>query len=140
MIPSSRTPEGEPNYCPVCKSLISIEPSHPPGDAPCPNCGQLLWFGETSSGVRCYDREAVTGILERLRRILAERLALSPNDVTWSAPFAKDVGADSLDLVELVMELEAEFDIPIPEDALERIKTVGDAIDYIERHLPSRGK
>src|SRR5713101_4986302 len=111
---SSRTPEGEPNYCPICKSLISIEPSHPPGDAPCPKCGHLLWFGETSSGMHCYDREAVTMILERLRRILAERLALSADDVTWSAPFLQEVGADSLDLVELVMDLESEFDIPIP--------------------------
>jgi acyl carrier protein len=133
MIPTSRTPEGEPNYCPVCKSLISIEPSHPPGDAPCPKCGRLLWFGQTSSGMHCYDRDAVTGILERLRRILAERLALSANDVTWSAPFIEDVGADSLDILELVMELEEEFEITIPDDQAEKIKTVGDAIDYIER-------
>jgi acyl carrier protein len=90
--------------------------------------------------MHCYDREAVTEILERLRRILAERLALSADDVTWSAPFRQEVGADSLDLVELVMDLEAEFDIPIPEDALERIKTVGDAIDYIERRLSGGDK
>ena len=43
-IPSSRTPEGTPNRCPVCQAVICIEPSTPPGDAPCPHCGHLLWF------------------------------------------------------------------------------------------------
>ena len=44
MEPSSRTPEGEPNRCPVCGKALQIEPSRPPGDAPCPHCGTLLWF------------------------------------------------------------------------------------------------
>ena len=43
---SSRTPEGRPNHCPVCGHELMIEPSIPPGDAPCPTCGHLLWFGE----------------------------------------------------------------------------------------------
>lgn len=46
MTPSTRTPEGEPNRCPVCGAVVSLDPSRPPGDAPCPNCGHLLWFGE----------------------------------------------------------------------------------------------
>lgn len=45
MEPSSRTPEGEPNRCPVCGKTVQIDPSRPPGDAPCPHCGHLLWFG-----------------------------------------------------------------------------------------------
>ena len=44
MEPSTRTPEGEPNRCPVCGKSLQIEPSRPPGDAPCPHCGSLLWF------------------------------------------------------------------------------------------------
>src|SRR5262245_4009386 len=44
MAPSSRTPKGSPNRCPVCGNLLRIEPSQPPGDAPCPTCGHLLWF------------------------------------------------------------------------------------------------
>ncbi|WP_442511271.1 STAS domain-containing protein [Novipirellula sp. SH528] len=48
MIISSRTPEGAPNRCPVCGAEIQVEPSRPPGDAPCPNCGQLLWFCDVS--------------------------------------------------------------------------------------------
>jgi nitrogen PTS system EIIA component len=50
MIPSSRTPEGVPNRCPVCGSSIRIEPSDPPGDAPCPSCGSLLWFAQSVLG------------------------------------------------------------------------------------------
>ncbi|MGA2255885.1 MAG: hypothetical protein ABSG53_14660 [Thermoguttaceae bacterium] len=45
MEPTTRTPEGEPNRCPVCGKRLQIEPSRPPGDAPCPHCGSLLWFG-----------------------------------------------------------------------------------------------
>jgi hypothetical protein len=44
MMPSSRTPEGEDNFCPVCGHAVRIEPSRPPGDAPCPDCGSFLWF------------------------------------------------------------------------------------------------
>lgn len=47
MNPASRTPEGEPNRCPVCGKEVRLEPSRPPGDAPCPNCGHLLWFPST---------------------------------------------------------------------------------------------
>lgn len=46
MIVASRTPEGSPNHCPVCGAEVVLEPSRPPGDAPCPNCGSLLWFSE----------------------------------------------------------------------------------------------
>jgi hypothetical protein len=45
MEPASRTPEGERNCCPICGNEVRIEPSRPPGDAPCPHCGHLLWFG-----------------------------------------------------------------------------------------------
>jgi anti-sigma B factor antagonist len=50
MVISSRTPEGRPNLCPVCGSAIKIEPSDPAGDAPCPNCGHLLWFTWDDAG------------------------------------------------------------------------------------------
>lgn len=48
---SSRTPEGEPNRCPVCGKAVRIEPSRPPGDAPCPHCGHLLWFGPQEQNI-----------------------------------------------------------------------------------------
>src|SRR5215831_4565245 len=52
MRPSSRTPEGEPNRCPLCGRAVRLEPSSPPGDAPCPFCGQLLWFPRRPAPVR----------------------------------------------------------------------------------------
>ena len=55
MTVSSRTPEGQPNSCPICDGTINIEPSEPFGDAPCPSCGQLLWFARRRDGVMCYD-------------------------------------------------------------------------------------
>jgi uncharacterized Zn finger protein (UPF0148 family) len=65
MEPSTRTPEGEPNRCPVCGKPLQIEPSRPPGDAPCPHCGHLLWFGPMKR--KSYEEEAVNqdvGVLE----------------------------------------------------------------------------
>ena len=49
VIPSSRTPEGEPNECPICGHAVQIAPSRPPGDAPCPHCGHLLWFAASEA-------------------------------------------------------------------------------------------
>jgi acyl carrier protein len=132
---SSRTPEGVPNHCPICDTLVCIEPTEPPGDAPCPGCGTLLWFIETSAGMRCYDAAAVAPLWERLLAILGENLGVTQQQVSSSTSFTRDVGADSLDLVELVMELEEDFDITIPDEEAEKIKTVGDAIDYIQRHF-----
>src|SRR6202011_2701636 len=57
---SSRTPEGEPYRCSVCFNSLSIEPSHPPGDAPCPFCGTLLWFPKSSRPIKAKDRVRVT--------------------------------------------------------------------------------
>ena len=65
--------------------------------------------------------------------IVAEQLGVSKEQITRETSFVNDLGADSLDTVELVMELEEEFDINIPDDAAEKIQTVGQAIDYIEK-------
>lgn len=70
--------------------------------------------------------------LENIKRILAEQFSMSEDDITMDTSFAEDIGADSLDLVELVMALEQEFDIEIDDDEVEKIKTVGDAIRYIK--------
>ena len=114
MTVSSRTPEGSPHRCPICGKDVRVEPSDPAGDAPCPNCGHLLrWF----------------------RRRLAEKHGVSPNSVTPRASFINDFCADSLDTVELVMELEEEFGITIPDEDAGRIETVEDAIRYIREKL-----
>ena len=70
--------------------------------------------------------------------IVCEHLAVGKEKVTRSTSFVEDIGADSLDIVELVMELEEEFDIQIPDTEAEKIKTVGQAIDYIEAKLKDK--
>ena len=70
---------------------------------------------------------------EKVKQIIVEQLGVDEGEVTPNASFVDDLGADSLDNVELVMELEEEFDINIPDDAAEKIQTVGQAIDHIER-------
>jgi acyl carrier protein len=75
----------------------------------------------------------VASVKERVIDIVAEQLGVSKDQVTPETSFVNDLGADSLDTVELVMELEEEFDINIPDDAAEKIQTVGQAIDYIEK-------
>ena len=76
---------------------------------------------------------AVTENLEeRVKKIIVEQLAVDAAEVTPQAQFVQDLGADSLDTVELVMALEEEFDIEIPDEDAEKIKTVGDAVVYIK--------
>ena len=70
---------------------------------------------------------------QRVKDIIVEQLGVKPDQVVPAAKFIEDLGADSLDTVELVMELEEEFDISIPEDSAEKIQRVGEAIDYIEK-------
>jgi len=71
-------------------------------------------------------------IISRVQGIIAEKLSVNPADVTPEKSFTNDLGADSLDTVELIMEFEKEFGISIPDDQAEKISTVGDAIDYIQ--------
>ena len=71
-------------------------------------------------------------IAERVKDIIADKLSVEKSEVTNDASFTNDLGADSLDTVELIMEFEKEFGISIPDDQAEKISTVGDAIAYIE--------
>lgn len=76
---------------------------------------------------------------QRVIEIVCDHLAVGKEKVQRKTSFVEDIGADSLDIVELVMELEEEFDIQIPDDQAEKIKTVGEAIDYIETKLKEKG-
>jgi len=69
---------------------------------------------------------------EKVKKIIVEQLAVDAADVVADAQFVQDLGADSLDTVELVMALEEEFDVEIPDEDAEQIKTVGQAIEYIK--------
>ena len=71
-------------------------------------------------------------IAEKVKSIIVEKLGVEKSEVTEEASFTNDLGADSLDTVELIMEFEKEFDIQIPDDQAENIATVGQAISYIE--------
>ena len=69
---------------------------------------------------------------QRIKEIIVEKLGVDQADIKREASFTNDLGADSLDTVELIMELEKEFDMTIPDEDAEQIATVGDAIDYVE--------
>lgn len=75
----------------------------------------------------------MSDIFERVKKIVAEQLEVESDKVTPEATFAEDLGADSLDTVELVMALEEEFEIEIPDEAAEKIDTVQKAVDFIEK-------
>lgn len=80
----------------------------------------------------------VASVEERVIEIVCENLAVSKEQVNRNTSFIDDIGADSLDIVELVMELEEEFEITIPDDQAEKIKTVGEAIDYIQKEIEKK--
>ncbi|MDU1905689.1 MAG: acyl carrier protein [Dysgonomonas sp.] len=74
----------------------------------------------------------MSDVASRVKAIIVDKLGVEETEVTNTASFTNDLGADSLDTVELIMEFEKEFGISIPDDQAEKISTVGDAITYIE--------
>jgi acyl carrier protein len=77
----------------------------------------------------------MSDIATKVKAIIVDKLGVDENEVTPEASFTNDLGADSLDTVELIMEFEKEFDIAIPDDQAEKIGTVGEAIAYIENNI-----
>ncbi|KAJ51532.1 acyl carrier protein [Clostridium tetanomorphum] len=73
-------------------------------------------------------------IFEKVKNIISEQLGVDPEEITMEASFIDDLGADSLDIVELIMALETEFDLEIPDEDAEKISTVGDVVEYIKAH------
>jgi acyl carrier protein len=71
---------------------------------------------------------------EKVKKIVADKLSVDEAKITETAKFTDDLGADSLDVVEFVMEVEKEFDITIPDDEATKLLTVGDAVKYIDAH------
>jgi acyl carrier protein len=82
-----------------------------------------------------YWRIAIVDIKERVIQIVAEQMGVDKSGVKPETSFINDLGADSLDTVELVMEFEDEFDLNIPDEDAEKIQTVGEAIKYVEEHV-----
>ena len=71
-------------------------------------------------------------VFEKIRSILAEQLDLEEDSITMDSNIAEDLGADSMDVVDLIMSIEDEFEIEVPDEQIENIKTVGDVVNYIE--------
>ena len=76
-------------------------------------------------------------VAEKVKSIIVEQLGVEADEVTPTASFTEDLGADSLDIVELVMAFEEEFGIEIPDEDAEKLQTVGDAVNYIQQHQAS---
>ncbi|MBK6392644.1 MAG: acyl carrier protein [Saprospiraceae bacterium] len=77
----------------------------------------------------------MASIEEKVKKIIVDKLGVDEAEVTTEASFTNDLGADSLDTVELIMEFEKEFDISIPDEQAEKIQTVGQAISYLESQI-----
>ncbi|NBC01832.1 MAG: acyl carrier protein [Bacteroidetes bacterium] len=73
-------------------------------------------------------------LAEKVHAIIADKLGVDESDIAPEASFTNDLGADSLDTVELIMEFEKEFDLTIPDEDAEKIATVGDAVSYLQEH------
>ena len=76
----------------------------------------------------------MSDIASKVKKIIVEKLGVDEAEVTTEASFTNDLGADSLDTVELIMEFEKEFSVSIPDDQAENIQTVGQAVSYLEEH------
>jgi acyl carrier protein len=126
-----------PGHCPACGAAVSAGPSETYGNVPCPECGKRLWFCKQPEGTWFHDAEKVALVRERVLRLVAEGLGVDPSKVTDASAFVEDLGADSLDVVELVMSLEEEFEVKIPDAEAEKLKTVGQLIDWLMRHMPA---
>lgn len=79
-----------------------------------------------------YDKELIMNIEDRVKNIIVEQLSVDAESVTSEASFVEDLGADSLDIVELVMTMEEEFDLEIPDEDAEKIKSVKDVVSYVK--------
>jgi acyl carrier protein len=73
-------------------------------------------------------------MFDKIKEVIAEKLSVDVEEVTMESSFVEDLGADSLDIVELIMALEDEFDIEIPDEDAEKIATVSDVVEYIKTH------
>ncbi len=111
MVISSRTPEGEPAECPICGVCVRMEPSITFSDAPCPSCGSLLWFIRLG-GENLLFRPNEAAQRKGLAKLLAELTGLAESELQADPESLNRIELDSMDLLELAMELEDElFDL-----------------------------
>ena len=82
----------------------------------------------------------MSSVFERVTKIVCNQMNVSEEQLSMETSFVNDLGADSLDTVELVMEIEDEFNVNVPDEDAEKIQTVGDAVKYIEEHIATDAK
>ena len=93
------------------------------------------FFLEQKSIITNLNFKIMADVKEKVVSIIVDKLGVNPEDVVETASFTNDLGADSLDTVELIMEFEKEFNVSIPDEQAEKISTVGDALKYIEENI-----
>ena len=108
MVISSRTPEGEPAECPICGAIVQIEPSINLSDAPCPSCGSLLWFLRLG-GQNLLFRPNEAAQRKGLAKLLADLIGVSESQLQFDPELLSRIELDSVQLIELAMELEDEL-------------------------------
>src|SRR3954463_5525632 len=96
-----------------------------------------LWYlvGTTTFALKQKQYKTMSEIANRVKKIIVDKLGVDESEVAPEASFTNDLGADSLDTVELIMEFEKEFNISIPDEQAETITTVGQAVSYLEEHV-----
>jgi acyl carrier protein len=98
----------------------------------CPDCLAAAGLNPRATNTKRTNFMAEKSIEEKVKDIIVEQLGVNPEQVTPQASFIEDLGADSLDIVELVMAFEEEFGVEVPDEDAEKLQTVGDVIKYIE--------
>jgi acyl carrier protein len=131
-----------PGRCPACGATVHQgrweRHWEQYGEIPCPHCGTALWFASRRDGLWLHEAAKVAPVRQRVLGIVAENLGIDLEQLKDSTSFMPDVGADTLDVVEFVMEVEKAFQLTIPDKEAEFLMTVGDLIDYLMRQLHGR--
>ena len=100
----------------------------------CEHCELIIYYCLRPSGPSYLQGGNLMSVEEKVKKIIAEKLSVDLDEVVPEASFVDDLGADSLDLVELIMSMEEEFDVEISDEDAEKIATVKDAMDYVAAH------
>ena len=132
----SATPPRAPvttNRCSFCGFDVKLDAALPEGETPCPGCGQCLRYFHQPDGLHVFRPD----VLARSVPIIADKLEVPKEAITPVVTFA-DLGADSLDAVEVTMELESAFNVSFDIEDGESIRTVGDALRAVERCLATK--
>jgi acyl carrier protein len=121
------------NCCPHCTCEIHADSPASDGALACPGCGVDLRYFHRPDGLHVFQRD----VLEKTTRVMADKLVVTAESITPFTTF-EELGADSLDVVEATMELEAEFDVTVEGDEADAVRTVGDAVRAVEQALAAK--